>query len=56
MAMEHLLEILQDQANLTTSQLAAMLGEKEEDVVKAIKKYEKEARGQRDGGFVWIWE
>ena len=42
MAMEHLLEILQDQANLTTSQLAAMLGEKEEDVVKAIKKYEKE--------------
>lgn len=42
MAMEQLLEILQDQATLTTAQLAAMLGEKEEDVVKAIKKYEKE--------------
>ena len=42
MAMERLLELLQDQANLTTAQLASMLGEKEEDVVKAIKKYEKE--------------
>ena len=40
--MAPLSEILQDQATLTTSQLAAMLGEKEEDVVKAIKKYEKE--------------
>ena len=42
MAMEQLLELLQDQANLTPAQLAVMLGEKEEDVVKAIKKYEKE--------------
>ena len=42
MAMEQLLELLQDQANLTSAQLASMLGEKEEDVVKAIKKYEKE--------------
>ena len=33
MAMEQLLEILQDQATLTTAQLAAMLGEKEEDGV-----------------------
>lgn len=43
MAMEHLLEILQDQATLTTSQLAAMLGEKEEDVVKAIKSMRRRA-------------
>ena len=42
MAMEQLLELLQDQANLTPAQLAVMLGEQEEDVVKAIKKYEKE--------------
>ena len=42
MAMDRLLELLQDQANLTMSQLASMLGEREEDVAKAIKKYEKE--------------
>ena len=42
MAMEQLLELLQEQATLTPAQLASMLGEQEEDVVKAIKKYEKE--------------
>ncbi len=42
MAMEQLLELLQHEAKLSTAQLAVMLGEKEEDVVKAIKKYEKE--------------
>ena len=42
MAMEQLLELLQEQATLTPAQLASMLGEQEEDVVTAIKKYEKE--------------
>ena len=32
MAMEQVLELLQDNAKLTTAQLAVMLGEKEEDV------------------------
>ena len=38
MAMEQLLELLQEQATLIPAQLASMLGEQEEDVVKAIKK------------------
>lgn len=42
MAMEQLLELLQDEAKLSTAQLATMLGEREEDVKKAIAKYEKE--------------
>ena len=42
MAMEQLLELLQDEAKLTASQLATMLGESQEDVVKAIAQYEKE--------------
>lgn len=42
MAMDQLLELLQDDAKLTVSQLAVMLGEKEEDVKKAIEEYEKE--------------
>ena len=42
MAMEQLLELLQDDAKLTTAQLAVMLGEKEEDVAAAIKRYEKD--------------
>lgn len=40
--MEQLLELLQDEAKLAPAQLAAMVGEKEEDVVKAIARYEKE--------------
>ncbi len=42
MAMEQLLELLQDEAKLTPAQLAAMLGEKEEDVARAIRRYEKD--------------
>lgn len=42
MAMEQLLELLQDEAKLSTAQLATMLGEREENVKKAIAKYEKE--------------
>ena len=42
MAMEQVLELLQDNAKLTTAQLAVMLGEKEEDVAAAIKQYEKD--------------
>ncbi len=42
MAMEQLLELLQDEAKLSPAQLAAILGEKEEDVVKAVKQYEKD--------------
>ncbi len=42
MAMEQVLELLQDEAKLTPAQLAAMLGEEEEAVVKAIARYEKE--------------
>jgi DNA-binding Lrp family transcriptional regulator len=42
MAMDQLLELLQNEAKLSPAQLAVMLGEKEEDVVKAIAKYEKD--------------
>ena len=42
MAMEQILELLQDDAQLTPSQLAVMLGESEEAVAKAIAKYERE--------------
>lgn len=42
MAMEQVLELLQENAKLTSAQLAAMLGEKEEDVAKAVAAYEKE--------------
>jgi len=42
MAMEQLLELLQDEAKLTAAQLAVMLGESEEDVAKAIAQYEKD--------------
>ncbi len=42
MAMEQLLELLQQEAKLSPAQLAAMLGEKEEDVVRAIRRYEKD--------------
>ena len=42
MAMEQLLELVQGEAKLTPAQLAVMLGEREEDVVKAIQRYEKE--------------
>lgn len=42
MAMEQLLELLQNDAKLTTAQLAAMLGENEEEVIKAIRQYEKD--------------
>ncbi len=42
MAMEQVLELLQDEAKLTPSQLAVMLGEKEEDVTQAIRRYEKD--------------
>ena len=40
--MEQLLELLQGEAKLTPAQLAVMLGEREDDVVKAIQRYEKE--------------
>ena len=36
--MEQLLELLQGEAKLTPAQLAVMLGEREEDVVKAIQR------------------
>jgi len=42
MAMEQLLELLQDEAKLTAKQLAVMLNEKEEDVAKAIAAYERD--------------
>lgn len=42
MAMEQILELLQDDDRLTSTQLAAMLGEKEEDVTTAIRQYEKD--------------
>jgi len=42
MAMEQILELLQENAKLSPAQLAAMLGEKEEAVAKAIAAYEKE--------------
>ncbi len=42
MAMEQILELLQDEAKLTNKQLATMLGETEENVAKAIAQYERE--------------
>lgn len=42
MAMENLLDLLQRDSKLSTYQIAVMLGEKEEDVIKAIAKYEKD--------------
>lgn len=42
MAMEQLLELLQNEAKLSLKQLAVMLGEKEEDIEKAIAQYEKD--------------
>ena len=42
MAMEQILELLQDDAQLTPSRLAVMLGESEEAVAKAIAQYERE--------------
>ena len=42
MAMERLLKLLEEEADLAPAQLAVMLGEKEEDVVKAIRAYERE--------------
>lgn len=42
MAMEQLFELLQNDAKLTAAQLAAMLGEKEENVAKAVRQYEKD--------------
>ena len=42
MAMEQILELLQDDAQLTPSQLAVLLGESEEAVAKAIAQYERE--------------
>ena len=43
MAMEQLLELLQGEAKLTPAQLAVMLGEREEDVVKACLLYTSDA-------------
>lgn len=42
MAMEQVLELLQENAKLSSAQLAAMLGEKEEDVARAVAAYEKD--------------
>ncbi len=42
MAMEQILELLQDEAKLSANQLAVMLGETEENVRKAIARYERE--------------
>ncbi len=42
MAEEQLLELLKEDATLSPSQLAAMLGEREEDVVRMIRQYEKD--------------
>ena len=44
MAMEQILELLQDDAQLTPSQLAVMLGESEEAVAKAIAQYERDRK------------
>ncbi|RKJ41531.1 Lrp/AsnC family transcriptional regulator [Acutalibacter sp. 1XD8-33] len=40
--MEQILELLQDEAKLSANQLAVMLGETEENVRKAIARYERE--------------
>ncbi len=42
MAMEQILELLQDDAQLTPGQLAVMLAESEEAVAKAIAQYERD--------------
>ena len=42
MAMEQLLELLQDNAQLTPAQLAVMVGKEEGEVKKAIARYEKD--------------
>lgn len=42
MKTDRLLELLQEDAQLTPAQLAVMLGEKEEDVKKAIATFEKD--------------
>ncbi len=42
MTMERLLDLLQGDAQLSPSQLAAMLGETEESVIQAIRQYEKD--------------
>lgn len=42
MAMEQILELLQDEAKLTNKQLAVMLNETEENVAKAIAQYERD--------------
>ena len=42
MAMEQILELLQDEAKLSANQLAVILGETEENVRKAIARYERE--------------
>ncbi len=42
MAMEQHLDLLEKEAKLPPAQLAAMLGEKEEDVTAAVRRYEKE--------------
>lgn len=42
MAMEQVFELLQNDAKLTAAQLAAMLGETEESVAKALRQYEKD--------------
>lgn len=42
MAMEQVLELLQDNAKLTNSQLAVMLGETEDNVAKTIAQYERD--------------
>ncbi len=42
MAMEQILELLQEDAKLTPKQLSVMLGEEEGAVESAIKQYERE--------------
>lgn len=42
MAMEQILELLQKEAKLSPAQLAVMLGEKEADVAKAIRGFERD--------------
>ena len=42
MAMEQILDLLAQDAKLSPAQLAVMLGEKEDDVAAAIRRYEKD--------------
>lgn len=42
MAMEQILELLQDEAKLTPKQLSVMLAEDEENITKAIAQYERD--------------